>query len=113
LSEVLEIVQEEKLLITTTGVLNYDFLVIASGSKTNYFGNKNIEALSMPMKTIPEALNMRSLILQNFEDSLLTNDLKEREKLMNYVIVGGGPTGVELAGALAELKKHVLPNDYP
>lgn len=113
LSEVLEIVQEDKLLITTTGVLNYDFLVIASGSKTNYFGNKNIEALSMPMKTIPEALNMRSLILQNFEDSLLTNDLKEREKLMNYVIVGGGPTGVELAGALAELKKHVLPNDYP
>lgn len=113
LSEVLKIDQDDKLLITTTGVLHYDYLVIASGSKTNYFGNKNIEALSMPMKTIPEALNMRSLILQNFEDSLLSTDLKEREKLMNYVIVGGGPTGVELAGALAELKKHVLPNDYP
>ena len=65
------------------------------------------------MKTIPEALNLRSLILQNFEKALLTNDLEERERLMNFVIVGGGPTGVELAGALAELKNHILPHDYP
>lgn len=103
----------EKLVETSLGNLQYDYLVIATGSDTNYFGNKQIEALAMPMKSVPEALNLRSLILQNFEDSLLTADLKEQESLMNYVIVGGGPTGVELAGALAELKHHVLPNDYP
>ena len=68
---------------------------------------------SMPMKTIPEALDLRSLVLQNLEAALLTNDLDERQRLMNFVIVGGGPTGVELAGAFGELKKHVLPNDYP
>lgn len=103
----------QKTVETSLGSLHYDYLVIATGSDTNYFGNKKIEALAMPMKTVPEALNLRSLILQNFEDSLLTADLKEQEGLMNYVIVGGGPTGVELAGALAELKNHVLPNDYP
>lgn len=113
LAEVIKINTEDRILLTTTGKLEYDYLVIASGSKTNYFGNKKIEYLSMPMKTIPEALNLRSLILQNFEDSLLTKNLKERERLMNYVIVGGGPTGVELAGALAELKLQVLPRDYP
>lgn len=103
----------QKTVETSLGSLHFDYLVIATGSDTNYFGNKKIEALAMPMKTVPEALNLRSLILQNFEDSLLTADLKEQEGLMNYVIVGGGPTGVELAGALAELKNHVLPNDYP
>lgn len=113
LAEVERIYTDKNMLQTSTGQLEYDYLVIASGSKTNYFGNKRIEALSMPMKTIPEALNLRSLILQNFEDSLLTKNLKERERLMNYVIVGGGPTGVELAGALAELKLQVLPRDYP
>ena len=87
--------------------------MIATGSDTNYYGNKNIEKYSMPMKTIPEALDLRSLILQSLEAALLTNDLDERYRLMNYVIVGGGPTGVELAGAMAELKKHVLPSDYP
>jgi NADH dehydrogenase len=67
----------------------------------------------MPMKSVVEALNLRSLILQNLEKALLVNDTKERDALMNFVIVGGGPTGVELAGAISELKKHVLPNDYP
>jgi NADH dehydrogenase len=67
----------------------------------------------MGMKNVPEALNIRSLLLQNFEKALLTSDLKERESLMNVVVVGAGPTGVELAGALAELRRHVLPQDYP
>jgi len=109
----LSIDSKEDTLKTANGDLKFDYLVIATGSTSNYFGNKNIEELSMPMKTVPEALNLRSLFLQNFEASLLTSDLRERERLMNYVIVGGGPTGVELAGAMAELKNHVLPNDYP
>lgn len=95
------------------GSLHYDYLIIATGSDTNYYGNQNIAKNAMPMKTVPEALDLRSLILQNLESALLTNDLDERYRLMNYVIVGGGPTGVELAGAMGELKKHVLPNDYP
>ncbi|MEC3908602.1 NAD(P)/FAD-dependent oxidoreductase [Tamlana sp. 2201CG12-4] len=98
---------------TNIGSLKFDYLVVASGSKTNYFGNTEIEKYSMAMKTIPQSLNLRSLILENFEDALLTSDLNERNALMNFVIVGGGPTGVELAGALAEIKKGILPKDYP
>lgn len=105
--------EENGTLLTNFGEVRFDHLVIATGSTTNYFGNKNVEDNAMPMKSLTEALNLRSLILQNFEASLVTSDLKERERLMNYVIVGGGPTGVELAGAIAELKLHVLPADYP
>lgn len=104
---------ENKILHTEDGTIEYDHLILAMGSTTNYFGNDEIKSRSMPLKSVPDALNLRSLILENFEASLLTDDLKERERLMNYVIVGGGPTGVELAGAMAELKNHVLPNDYP
>ncbi|AWU42548.1 NAD(P)/FAD-dependent oxidoreductase [Blattabacterium punctulatus] len=104
---------KEKKIHTNVGILSYDYLIIATGSITNYFGNKNIEFFSLPMKSIPEALNIRSLILQDFEYALLTKNSKEREKLMTFVIIGGGPTGVELAGALAEMKKYVLQNDYP
>ncbi|WP_242157427.1 NAD(P)/FAD-dependent oxidoreductase [Aestuariivivens sediminis] len=99
--------------ITNIGKLKFDYLVMATGSKTNYFGNSEIERYSMAMKTIPQSLNLRSLILENFEEALLTSDLNERNALMNFVIVGGGPTGVELAGALAEIKKGILPKDYP
>lgn len=99
--------------VTNIGTLKFDYLVIASGSKTNYFGNTEIEKHSMAMKTIPQSLNLRSLILENFEEALLTSDLNERNALMNFVIVGAGPTGVELAGALAEIKKGILPKDYP
>lgn len=113
MTKVLEISNEKKCIRTTIGELEYDYLVLATGTVTNFFGNESIEKWGMGMKFIPEALNIRSLILQNFEAALLTDDLKERESLMNVVIVGGGPTGVELAGAMAELKKHVLPNDYP
>ena len=112
-TKAVEINSKEKTLLTEEGTVEYDYLILAMGSDTNYFGNEQIKKHSMPMKSVPEALDLRSLILENFEESLLTNDLAEREKLMNYVIVGGGPTGVELAGALAELKKHVLPRDYP
>ncbi|MBI1267034.1 MAG: NAD(P)/FAD-dependent oxidoreductase [Cryomorphaceae bacterium] len=99
--------------ITDIGTLTYDHLVIATGSATNFFGNEQLAKYAMPMKSVPEALNIRSLILQNFEKALITDDIKEREAFMNIVIVGGGPTGVELAGALSELRHHVLPKDYP
>lgn len=99
--------------ITDIGDLSFDYLVVASGSETNFFGNSEIEKHSMAMKTIPQSLNLRSLILENFEEALLTSDLNERNALMNFVIVGGGPTGIELAGALAEIKKGILPKDYP
>jgi NADH dehydrogenase len=104
---------EKKIVKTTIGDLSYDFLVIATGATSNFFGMKNIERHSMSMKNLTDALDLRSLIIQNFENALNTNDLKERESLMNFVIVGAGPTGIELAGALAELKSHVLPKDYP
>ncbi len=113
LANVNEIDIENNAVKTDIGDLKFDYLVVASGSKTNYFGNSEIEKHSMAMKTIPQSLNLRSLILENFEEALLTSDLNERNALMNFVIVGGGPTGVELAGALAEIKKGILPKDYP
>lgn len=113
LANVEEISTKDRKVMTDIGPLKFDYLVVASGAETNYFGNSEIEKYSMAMKTIPESLNLRSLILENFEEALLTSDLNERNALMNFVIVGGGPTGVELAGALAEIKKGILPKDYP
>jgi NADH dehydrogenase len=104
---------ENKKVITNIGELGYDKLIIATGATSNFFGMKDIQKFAMPMKNVIEALNLRSLIIQNFEEALNTNDLKERERLMNFIIVGAGPTGIEVAGSLAELKSHVLPNDYP
>lgn len=97
---------------TTIGTLTYDYLIIATGTKTNYFGSTSIQANSMPMKSVPQALNIRSLILQNFEKAAIANSNEARNAFLNFVIVGGGPTGVELAGAIAELKNHILPRDY-
>lgn len=113
LANVKEIDTDNNEVISDIGNLKFDYLVIATGSKTNFFGNKEMERNCMAMKTIPQSLNIRSLILENFEQALLTNDIEERHGLMNFVLVGGGPTGVELAGALAEMKKAVLPKDYP
>ncbi|WP_461534399.1 NAD(P)/FAD-dependent oxidoreductase [Sinomicrobium sp.] len=113
LAEVTQIVPEKKTVKTDIGEITYDYLVIATGSRTNYFGNEAVKSNGMAMKTIPQSLNLRSLILENFEQALLSNDLDKRNALMNFVIVGAGPTGVELAGALAEIKKGILPKDYP
>ena len=113
LTSVKEIDTTNQKVISEIGDLNYDYLVIATGSKTNYFGNKDIERYSMSMKTIPQSLNIRSLILENFEQAVLIKDVTERNLLINFVLVGGGPTGVELAGALAEMKKAILQKDYP
>ncbi len=113
LTSVKEIDTENKKVISEIGDLHYDYLVIATGSKTNYFGNKEIERNSMSMKTIPQSLNIRSLILENFEQAVLVKEEIERNALINFILVGGGPTGVELAGALAEMKKAILQKDYP
>jgi len=104
---------ESQLIYTNIGELSYDHLVIATGAKSNFFGNKQVENYSMPMKSIRDSLDLRSLLLQNFEEALIANTPEERERLMSIVIVGAGPTGVELSGALAELKSRVLPSDYP
>ncbi len=98
---------------TTVGNLAYDYLVIASGSVTNYFGNDQIKKRVLPLKKIVHALDLRSHILQNFEQAVLTKDKSKLQQMMNIVVVGGGPTGVEVCGALSELKKHILPRDYP
>jgi len=111
--EVQRIIPEANRIETSIGELEYDYLVFASGSTTNFFGMKTVAENAMPMKSVSEALNLRSTILQAFEEATLTDDTKERQELMTFVVVGGGPTGVETAGALAELKKHVLQHDFP
>lgn len=101
-----------KTVYTTEGSFSYDKLIIATGCTSNYFGNENIAKHAFPMKSTNEAIALRNRILLNFEDALSASG-RELEEIMNIVIVGGGPTGVELAGALAEMKKNILPKDYP
>lgn len=113
MGEALRVHSERNVLETSIGDIEYDYLVIATGSKTNFFGMKELEDNAMGMKSVSEALNIRSLLLQSFEEATRTNDPKRRQELMTFVVVGGGPTGVETSGALAELKKHVLQKDYP
>ena len=113
LAHVHEINFEHSVLITNIGNLSYDKLIIATGATNNFFNNKSIQHNALPMKTVTDALDLRSKILGNFEKALNTKDLGKREELMNFVIVGAGPTGVELAGALAELKNKILPKDFP
>ncbi|GAA4371744.1 NAD(P)/FAD-dependent oxidoreductase [Hymenobacter koreensis] len=98
---------------TNIGDISYDYLVIATGSLTNFFGIESIERNAMQIKSIPNALNLRSYIFQNFEKALLKEDPEQRQALMNIVVVGGGPTGVEISGSLAEMRRTVLPKDYP
>ena len=113
MADVLKVDEATKTLETSIGPMRYDILVIATGADSNFFGMENVKKYSMPMKNLVESLDLRSRILNNFEKALNTTDLSEQEALMSFVIVGGGPTGVELAGALAELKKQILPKDYP
>lgn len=113
LAEVLKIDTANKVVTANIGDIYYDYLVIATGANTNYFGNKELEHYTMPMKNIAEALNLRSLIIQNLEKALVTADKVERDALLTFVVVGGGPTGVELSGAIAEMRKFILCKDYP
>jgi len=108
-----EIQSESNTIVTDIGAVEYDHLVIATGSTTNFFGLQDVQQHSVGMKTIQEALDIRSLILQNLEKAVVTCDEAERNALTNFAIVGGGPAGVETAGAMAEFKKYILPKDYP
>jgi len=113
MAEVSHVDTDSKSIHTDIGSLDYDHLIVCTGATNNFFGMEAMQRHGRPMKSLNESLDLRSNILQNFEAALNTTDLEEREALMDFVIVGAGATGVELAGALAELKKHVLPNDYP
>jgi len=103
---------EANTVTTDIGEIHYDYLVIATGSNTNFFGNKDLESCVMPMKNLPEALNLRGLTLQHLEKAIRTKDKEEKDALMTFVVVGGGPTGVELAGALGEMRHLILEKDY-
>ncbi|MCE3225861.1 MAG: NAD(P)/FAD-dependent oxidoreductase [Bacteroidetes bacterium] len=111
-TEVNSVDHEQNKVVTSIGSFSYDYLVIATGATTNFFGNALIEKNAMPMKSVGEALFVRNKVLQNFEDALIADD-QTRKALLNIVIVGGGPTGVEVSGALAEMKNQILPKDYP
>lgn len=113
LGNVTNINAEKNTVETSIGEIAYDYLVLATGAETNFFGNPQLEHFSMGMKSVPEALNLRSMILQSFECALTEKDPGEKEELMTFVVVGGGPTGTELAGALAEFRNHILKKDYP
>ena len=112
LAEVTKIVSTENKIETSIGDFNYDYLVIATGCKTNFFGNEQISKHALSMKTTEEAIEIRNNILLSFEKYISAKD-HEKEALLNIVLVGAGPTGVELAGAFSEMKKHILPRDYP
>ncbi|MBK9271453.1 MAG: NAD(P)/FAD-dependent oxidoreductase [Saprospiraceae bacterium] len=112
-AEVNQLRLEEKMIETNQGSIYYDRLILAMGAKTNYFGNAEFEINSLPMKSVSEALHLRNQILEDFEHAITARDSGQLSEYMDIAIVGGGPTGVELAGALAEMKKHILPKDYP
>ena len=113
MAEVQAIKPDEKKVITDTGDFEFDALVIATGADTNFFGNDVLKENAFPMKSTVEALQLRHRLIHNFEDALHVNSGIELKRLMNIVIVGAGPTGVELSGAIADMKRFVLPKDYP
>lgn len=102
-----------KKIATSVGDIHYDYLVLAAGARTNFFGNKEIEAATLPMKSVSEAMRLRNTILRNLEKAETEEDPARRQALMNIVVVGGGASGVEIAGAVAEMKKNILARDYP
>lgn len=113
MAELRAIFPEKKIIQTSIGKIDYDYLVLAAGTTTNFYGNKNVAAEAMPMKTAAEAMGLQNAILANLERSITCATKQEQQELLNVVIVGGGATGVEVAGVLAEMKHTILPHDYP
>ena len=113
MAEVLKIDPSSQTVHLTNEELKYNYLVFASGARINFFGMENVEKNAMPMKTIDDALKMRNALLHTMEQASMTKDLAERKKMLTIVIAGGGPTGVEVAGMLAEMKKNIFLKDYP
>lgn len=113
LGEVQKVVQSENKIILNNGELEYDQLVFATGAETSYFGMENVRQNAIPMKTLNDALEMRNTILKNLEKAAITKDIRERRKLLTIVVVGGGPTGVEVSGMFAEMRKSILRKEYP
>ena len=112
MAEVQSIDTKANKVFTDIGEFSYDYLCIATGSVTNFFGNSNLQQYAMELKSIPQALDLRSKILQEFEKAVSQTESGQLEQILNFVVVGGGPTGVETAGAIAEIKNNVLPSDY-
>ena len=113
MAEVKSVNTSKNLIDTTVGEIEYDYLVLAFGAKTNFFGNKDIQASTLPMKSVGEAMRLRNTILHNLELALTEEDPARKQALMNVVVVGGGASGVEIAGAVAEMKKNIIARDYP
>ena len=113
MAEVISVNESEKKVVTTSGSISYDYLVLAIGSTNNYFNFETIKNKLLPLKSLTDALNMRSLLMQNLERSLTILNREEQEEAVNVAIIGGGPAGLEIAGAIAEMKKYVLPLDFP
>ena len=113
MAEVESVDTAKKTILTTVGEIEYDYLVVAAGATTNFFGNKDIQATTLPMKSVSEAMRLRNTILRNLEKALTEEDPTRKQALMNIVVVGGGASGVEIAGAVAEMKKNIIARDYP
>ena len=113
MAEVRAIFPERNIIQTSIGKIEYDYLILAAGTTTNFYGNRHIEEEAIPMKNVSEAMGLRNALLANFERALTCATKQEQQELLNVVVVGGGATGVEVAGVLSEMKKFVLPNDYP
>ncbi len=112
-AEVKTVLAERNTIDTSIGELSYDYLVIATGTTTNFFGNENLINNALPMKTIEEGLVLKNRLLNNLEKAITCSDPQEKQAYLNIVVVGGGATGVEVSGALSEMKRFVLPKDYP
>ena len=113
LGELLKVIPSENKIILNNGVLNYDYLVFATGAETSYFGMENVKKNAIPMKTLNDAIEMRNTLLKNLEKAAICKDIRERRKFLTIVVVGGGPTGVEVSGMFAEMRKNILLKEYP